>query len=546
MSDWWGSDSYEIANGWDPLNPDENTNGIPDSWEMAFPETNMYDHADNDGISNFDELMQNSDPSDPDSHTAQPYVIRCKSSMPGWVNDGMTDIGLEGWVKIYFEGLKTNLDLCVWVKEGRTQEQFRVEWSGATQKGIRWLNDQEVLTSASATTNTRPYLLVQDLGQRPDFTNTPGGEYKIVVLSVDLVNVWETDDVCNRVSNPKQNTDNRLFVATEGSGQAEVTVKSSIQPAGVEDKVLCAIYDGSTHLVSDAFSTACEAELNFTPTGPTNNYLVRVGIDANENGMLESSEFCATATNFDVTAFTSVHYDEEEDYLHDKAASWVTGWAYPVGASLLLRFLSDPSLPLSFDSTTTVGINCFTQSNLTHNAGETFAPSGAGTLEEVRWNAGSDAGEKIAISDELEAIINAVLTAHRTEVTAYFVANPAATSYSANWTSSNVPVNFAQTGYLPLAGYDLRIAFGHATLPSVTVDVVIKKGLFGGLHIDSLIVTGSLADLYDFNYEDGGLAARAAVLQIGWDSDIAGRDAGNIFFDRVNFQETFDDWDFEY
>ena len=186
-SDWWGSDSYEIANGWNPLNPDENTNGIPDSWEMAFPGTNLYGHADNDGISNFDELMQNSDPNDPNSATSQPYVLRYEPSMPGWANDGMKDIGLRGWVKIHFEDLKTNLDLCVWVQEGRTQEQFRVEWRGATQKGIHWLSDQEVVTSASAEANTQPYLFVQDLGQRPDFTNTPGGEYKIVVISIESV-----------------------------------------------------------------------------------------------------------------------------------------------------------------------------------------------------------------------------------------------------------------------------------------------------------------------------------------------------------------------
>ena len=176
VSDWWGSDSYEIAHGWNPLVFDENTNGIPDSWEMAFPGTNLYADADGDGISNYDELMQNSNPYSSGSTTAQPYVLRYESSMPGWVNDGMTDVGLEGWVKCYFEGLKTNLDLCVWVQEGRTQEQFRVEWRNATLKGIHWLNDQEVVTSASAEANTRPYLLVQDLGLQPNFTNTLGGE----------------------------------------------------------------------------------------------------------------------------------------------------------------------------------------------------------------------------------------------------------------------------------------------------------------------------------------------------------------------------------
>ena len=184
-TNWWGSDSYEIANGWNPLVFDENTNGIPDSWEMAFPGTNLYADADGDGISNFDELMQNSNPFNNGSLSPQPYVLRFESSMPGWAHDGMTDVGLKGWVKTYFEGLKTNLDLCAWVKEGQTQEQFRVEWIDATLKGISWLNDnREVVTSASAGANSRPCLLVQDLGLHPNYTNTLGGEYEIDMISV--------------------------------------------------------------------------------------------------------------------------------------------------------------------------------------------------------------------------------------------------------------------------------------------------------------------------------------------------------------------------
>ena len=132
VSNWWGSDSYELANGWDPLIYDENTNGIPDSWEMAFPGTNLYADADGDGISNYDELGQNSDPFSTNSVSPEPYVVVYQSSKPGWVNNGLVDVGLNGWVKIYFSGLKTNTCLGVWVKECSTQEEFKVEWFDAT------------------------------------------------------------------------------------------------------------------------------------------------------------------------------------------------------------------------------------------------------------------------------------------------------------------------------------------------------------------------------------------------------------------------------
>ena len=86
-------------------------------------------------------------------------------------------------------------------------------------------------------------------------------QMKVSPLKVELEYLREKDDVCNRVLNLKQNTDTRLFAATEATDQAELFVKAAIQPAGIEDKILCAAYDGSTRLpVSAAFSTASEAE----------------------------------------------------------------------------------------------------------------------------------------------------------------------------------------------------------------------------------------------------------------------------------------------
>ena len=369
--------------------------------------------------------------------------------------------------------------------------------------------------------------------------------YELTVLKVELVNAWETDDVCNRVLNPKQTTSARLFVATEGSDQAEITVKSSIQPAGAEDKVLCAVYDGSTHLASAPFSSTSESDLSFTPTGPAKNYSLKVGIDADGSGTLESSEFCTTVTNFTVTAFTSAHYNDQHSSL-DTDASY-SKLLYPLGASLLIHFLNRTDMPEAFNDTSSVSINCFTQSNLTHNAGATFASNGSGTLELNIWNTNTTgtASTRISESYELAAIINGIIDANKAEVTNYFAANPSNDTYTTTWSQNNVPVNFAETSYIlhPIE-YDLHIAFGHATITSLSITVTVKKD--GGLYIDSLVETGTLDDLYDFNYEDGGLAGQAAVLQIGWDPDITGRDVGHIYFDRVNFQETFDSWSYSF
>jgi len=187
VSNWWGSDSYETDNGWDPLVYDENTNGIPDSWEMAFVGTNLYGDADGDGISNYDELMQNSDPFDDSSTLAQPFVLRFESSLPGWENDGITDVGLNGWVNVYFEQLKTSVGICAMVTEGVTQEQFKVEWFDVVQEGVPlWISDQEVLVGASAEAGSRPYLHIEDLGMHPEYFNTLGGEFLVETASARL------------------------------------------------------------------------------------------------------------------------------------------------------------------------------------------------------------------------------------------------------------------------------------------------------------------------------------------------------------------------
>jgi hypothetical protein len=154
---------------------------------MAFPGTNLYADADGDGISNYDELGQNSNPNSTNSVFPEQYVVVYQSSKLGWVNNGLVDVGLNGWVKIYFAGLKTNTSLCVWVKECSTQEEFRVEWYDATLNDSVWLNEKrEVITSASATAFSCPYLLIQDLGWHPDFTATLGGEYTNAIIKVEF------------------------------------------------------------------------------------------------------------------------------------------------------------------------------------------------------------------------------------------------------------------------------------------------------------------------------------------------------------------------
>jgi hypothetical protein len=50
--------------------------------------------------------------------------------------------------------------------------------------------------------------------------------------------------------------------------------------------------------------------------------------------------------------------------------------------------------------------------------------------------------------------------------------------------------------------------------------------------VDTVQTVGSIADLYDFDYEDGGLPQQAAIVEIGWHASPSNV-GGGIFTDSV-------------
>lgn len=221
---------------------------------------------------------------------------------------------------------------------------------------------------------------------------------------------------------------------------------------------------------------------------------------------------------------------------------------YNVGASLLYRFLNRlTNAPEAFDATYNAFTNCFALSSLTHNAGAVFDSLGNGSLDVYAWNAASMASQKISESVEMEDIVNRLLTNHAGEVTAFFASHPEEDVYFASWTTNNVPIHFSENAKWPyFAEYDLHVSFGHAVIPDLTITISIERENSSDLSIASLAIAGTLVDLYDFDHEEGGLNSEGAVLQIGWDPSFTGRDAGNIFFDRVIFMESFNSWSFDF
>lgn len=75
-------------------------------------------------------------------------------------------------------------------------EPFKVEWHDVIfESAPIWINEQKVLTGASADAAGRPYLRIEDLGLRPDFTATLGGEYVVESAAARLVADYNHDRI---------------------------------------------------------------------------------------------------------------------------------------------------------------------------------------------------------------------------------------------------------------------------------------------------------------------------------------------------------------
>lgn len=208
VSNWPGSDSFELANGWNPLVADENTNGIPDSWEMAMVPTNNPTapgaafwsqgvDSDGDGVDNLSELEQNSNPTDAADSTLHDFTYHFESSCPGWTNGRIdNDVGFRGWVKLVFDSVVPGRCIGVKVSDGNVMEEFDLTWCGADELA-RFAESTVQTQYISGIVGTTPCLKVQDAGLHPHEGRTQGGEYNIVAFGGRILPDWNRDRQIN-------------------------------------------------------------------------------------------------------------------------------------------------------------------------------------------------------------------------------------------------------------------------------------------------------------------------------------------------------------
>ncbi len=364
----------------------------------------------------------------------------------------------------------------------------------------------------------------------------------IIVPRVKIDQMWEKNAVVNRVPNVKQRSPNRLIVATETSGKAEIIVKATITPQSEYNRVLCRMNDANGTVVTQRFAANGEVQIDVAPATSFAGFSVSVGYDLNNDSVLSEGEVIREGPTYDSVVLTETYVQYCRNDLGNNAT--MSGPALPVASSILRHFLNRTDIPEPFDATSVKPINCFTYGSLTHNAGAAFTSSGDAVLMEGFWNGNSVAGARIANSAELKAIIDQNLTAGTAAILAFFAQNPTQTSFTTTWNLTSVPINYLTTNPFDPPATDLHFAFGGANLPTLSVTVTVTRPTGGTPSITRLVAAGSLVDLTDFNYENGGLPAQAAAVQIGFDSSMPTRDAGRLFFNRTEFNRTWEPYAF--
>ena len=198
-TNWPGTDSYELVYGHDPLDFDENANGIPDSWEWVLGTENLLSGADydGDGTSDLDEMRQNSNPDDPSHSSPQDFVEVFHATIDNWVNGAPdNDIGLGGRVEVTFFGAAPGSSIGVQVNEGRFPEPFTMKWANADvifePKGnvsVRGFASAyaRMRPTSSPLSPIYPRLIVQDARLHPESGEDAGGEYNIQSFTARLV-----------------------------------------------------------------------------------------------------------------------------------------------------------------------------------------------------------------------------------------------------------------------------------------------------------------------------------------------------------------------
>ena len=318
-------------------------------------------------------------------------------------------------------------------------------------------------------------------------------------------------------------SDGRLYVKATVLSQlapGAPPLLAGLKRVGESEPIPASLFSGDTASMS--------TDLPFTLL--TVDYTVAVGTDEDGDGLLSSNEIVTESTSR-VKAVSQAAYNTASTLL---TAAAIGGSFLVEGSDFLKTFLAIGQFPSDVTtSSDTIAINV-----PTHNTGVVWGTGGTGIFSRHNFPTTSSLAGKVLDSsffakDAVGGTIEEV--EHLIEVLDFFKDNPAVQTHT---------FVFTTTKLVTFAGFsepNLHVGLGGSTYTG-TIAAQIRRAP-PCLVLDSAEVNGSLRDLYDWGFEEGGLNTTASILQAGYPTLGNG---GQIFRVKIDLAGTLTDVDFDF
>jgi hypothetical protein len=250
-------------------------------------------------------------------------------------------------------------------------------------------------------------------------------------------------------------------------------------------------------------------------TDATDMYLAW-GLDLNGDGSLQKSEVMRWVSNFKVKVVSTATVATARDYLMTQV-NLASLDQHPIAANWLYCFLTDQGLEGAVNAASTLTTS---DSRYSHHVGAIFNGQIA-TVNEATFGVSSFVSTQVSVSQDM---VHLILTKIIEQATSQADQLAPGTSAAFSYQGQDLAITFEKHD-------DLRLSIHDASLPNLTITGTLSKSTTG---LRSIVFnySGIVADLYDFDFDAGGKAAQAALVEAGFSG--AGT-AGHLFKVKIDF-----------
>lgn len=250
--------------------------------------------------------------------------------------------------------------------------------------------------------------------------------------------------------------------------------------------------------------------VSYSSNDPPQDYAIVGGYDANGDGLANSEVGYISKYRIRPVSFSA--YDGNRAWL---SAYVIGGWIVnrPFSAEFLQAFRTGNTMSGIGGSVVNETMSIEDEDQPDHHVGIAFNSSNSGPIRRYVWSQYSMLAYEIAASQAVTGRIGPRLASSviRSEVQSY-VWQTGEFQKTFTWTlhptENDVLLDFPEE--------DLHTSFGSAWLKNAQIKVTVDKDT---LTATSVVVQGTLTDLYDWNYEEGfETDRRAATVQAGYNT----------------------------